>query len=162
MNTILLLFLTGVVLLGFEVFVPGAILGSIAGVLMIAGCVLAFIDYGVTGGVLALAVAVVLIGGLLWFEFKILPKTALGRRLFLNDVSTGSSQPAVAVAADVVGHEAEALTALAPTGYVSVDGQRYEAFSRAGFAEKGARLTVVGVDTFRLIVQPSESSITST
>ena len=162
MSAIILLFLTGVVLLGFEVFVPGAILGLAGGALLVVGCVLAFMDFGPTGGGLAVAAALALVGLLLWFEFKILPKTTLGRRLFLRGELTATSQPPVAVEAEVVGREAEALTALAPTGYVSVDGRRYEAFCRSGFIDKGARLTVVGLDTFRLIVQPSPSPVTST
>ena len=40
MNAILILFLFGIVLLFCEVFVPGAILGSIGGLAMLAGCIL--------------------------------------------------------------------------------------------------------------------------
>ena len=39
MNAILILFLFGIVLLVCEVFVPGAILGSIGGLAMLAGCI---------------------------------------------------------------------------------------------------------------------------
>ncbi|MFH1498238.1 MAG: NfeD family protein [Verrucomicrobiota bacterium] len=158
MNTILLLFLTGLLLLGVEVFVPGAILGLVGGALLVGGCVLAFSDFGFTGGAIAVAAALLLTGLLLWFEFKILPRTAMGRRLFLRTENGARSQPDVAESAAVVGRAAEALTALAPTGYVAVDGRRYEAFSRTGFVEQGAALTVVGVDTFRLIVQLSETN----
>lgn len=155
MTTILILFLCGALLLGFEVFVPGAILGLIGGALMLAGCALAFVDFGLTGGAIAVGAALALVGLLLWFEFKILPHTPLGRRLFLRSENNTRSQPPVAVEAEVVGREAEVLTALAPTGYVSVGGRRYEAFARSGFVDKGARVTIVGVDTFRLIVQLS-------
>jgi membrane-bound serine protease (ClpP class) len=51
-----------------------------------------------------------------------------------------------------VGKTAEAVTTLAPSGYVVVDGRRYEAFSQSGHAAKGAILRVVGLDNFRLIV----------
>lgn len=162
MTAIILLFLCGLLLLGFEVFVPGGVLGLIGGALMLGGCVLAFVDFGPTGGGIAVAAAVVLLGLMLWFEFKILPKTPLGARLFLRSAVTGRSQPAPAEPSAVVGRAAEALTALSPTGYVSVDGRRYEAFSRTGFADKGAALNVVGVDTFRLIVEISKPNKTST
>lgn len=161
MTLILLCFFVGAFLLGIEVFVPGGILGTIGGLLMAVGCGLAFLDFGASGGWIAVAVAVGLIGAILWFDFVIFPKTSLGRRMFLNNATDGRSQPPIAVETDVVGREAEALTALAPTGYVSVDGRRYEAFCRAGFVDQGTRLTVISIDTFRLIVQPSESSITS-
>ena len=58
----------------------------------------------------------------------------------------------VADAAAVVGKICEAETTLAPSGYVSLDGRRYEAYSRSGLATKGSRLQVVAVDNFRLIV----------
>ena len=50
---------------------------------------------------------------------------------------------------------AEALTTLAPGGYVLVEGARYEAFCQSGFAAKGSALRVVGLDNFRLIVTQS-------
>jgi membrane-bound serine protease (ClpP class) len=55
----------------------------------------------------------------------------------------------------VTGREATALTTLAPSGYVLVDGRRYEAFCQSGLAAKGSVLRVVGTDNFRLIVTKS-------
>lgn len=150
MNLIVLLFIVGLVLLGFEVFVPGAILGLLGGLALAGGCVLAFVDYGLNGGAAAVAIAAVLAGALLYFEFRILPRTAFGRRLFLQSAVTGRS-PDVATP-DVVGQPGQALTVLAPTGYVLVAGRRYEAYSQSGYIAAGAALRVVGLDNFRLIV----------
>ena len=44
MTAILLLFAIGIVFLGVEVFVPGAILGSIGALLMGGACILSLID----------------------------------------------------------------------------------------------------------------------
>jgi membrane-bound ClpP family serine protease len=52
----------------------------------------------------------------------------------------------------VVGKPATADTTLAPSGYVLVDGRRYEAFCRSGHVAKGEVLRVIGADNFRLIV----------
>ena len=52
----------------------------------------------------------------------------------------------------MVGQSGETLTTLAPSGYVSVGGRRYEAFSSSGHLEKGTPVRVTGHDTFRLIV----------
>ncbi len=155
MNAIILLFLIGLILLGFEVFVPGGILGVLGGLAMIAGVVLSFLDYGQSGGWTALGVASLAVGGLLFFEFRVLPRTRLGRRLFLDSSIKGTSQPAVAESASVVGHAGETLTPLSPSGYVDIDGRRYEAFSRSGYVPKGTTVRVVGVDNFRLIVSKS-------
>ena len=151
MNAILLLFAAGVVLLGFEVFVPGAVLGILGGLAMLGGCALAFYHYGAGGGAVATAVAFVLLGLMLYIEFVWLPRTRAGRRLFLHHAIDAKSQPPVAEAT-VVGQRGEAVTTLAPSGYIVVAGRRYEAYSQSGFVPRGAAIEVVGVDNFRLIV----------
>jgi len=152
MNAIILLFAVGIILLAFEVFVPGGILGIFGGLSLLGGIVLSFANFGATGGWTAVAIALGLVGLMVYIEFGLLPKTTLGRRLFLRSAVSGTSQPPLAESAAVVGREGETLTPLAPTGYVVVDGRRYEAFSQSGLLPKGAPVRVVGLDTFRLIV----------
>jgi membrane-bound ClpP family serine protease len=41
---------------------------------------------------------------------------------------------------------------LSPSGYVRVDGRRYEAFCQSGQAPAGSALEIIGADNFRLIV----------
>ena len=156
-STVLALFLAGLVLLGFEAILPGAILGIAAGVALLAGVVVAFVEHGAQGGWLATAAAIGAVLALLYFEFRVLPRTRLGRRMLLEKSIDGASQPPVAERpADVIGREARALTALAPTGVVQVDGRRYEARCDSGFAEEGARLKVARVETFQLVVIASD------
>ncbi len=152
MTLIVLLFLIGLIFIAVEVIIPGGILGAIGGLLMFAGCAAAFSTYGTWGGVLALAVAVLLGVLALYFEFRILPKTAIGRRAFLTAEITGVSAALGKEAQNLVGHPAEALTMLSPSGYVRVNGERYEAFSQSGQIPAGAMLDIVGADNFRLIV----------
>ena len=152
MSAIVLLFLLGIVLLGVEVITPGGILGVLGGLAMLGGSAVAFNTFGGLGGGLAALVALALLGLALYTEFVLLPKTRWGRKFFLQQAVDATSQPAVADAAAVVGKICEAETTLAPSGYVSLDGRRYEAYSRSGLAAKGSRLQVVAVDNFRLIV----------
>ncbi len=151
MSSIVLLFVIGLILLGFEVFVPGAILGIFGGLALLGGTVIAFLDFGPDGGLLALAIALVLVGALLWLEFRVLPQTALGQRLFLRSSITGQST-APAAPSSIVGETGTAVTVLAPSGYVTVAGRRYEAYSQSGYVAAGGRVRVVGQDNFRLIV----------
>lgn len=147
------LFAVACVLLGFEVIVPGAILGMIAGALMIAGIVVAFVEHGASGGAIALATALVAVAALLYFEFRILPHTPWGRKMFLRAAINGASQaPLVATGVEVIGRDATALTPLGPTGRVRVDGREYEARCESGFADEGARLRVTRVESFQLVV----------
>lgn len=153
MNAILAFFIIGAVLLATEVFVPGGVLGVLAALALIAGVVLTFIEYDSTAGWLSIGVALALVVFTLWFEFYILPKTPLGRKLFLKAEINGASQPVLAERDAVIGQAGVADTMLAPSGYVVVGGKRYEAYSRSGLIAKGEALRVVELDNFRLIVQ---------
>ncbi len=150
MTLIAVLFVVGVILLGFEVFVPGGVLGVLAGLSLLAGSAVAFIDYGVSGGLLAFGIAAAMVGSVLYFEFRILPRTAWGQRLFLKAEIDGTSAPDRE--RDYTGSEGVAVTDMGPSGYIEIDGKRLEAFSRSGFLEAGAPVKVVGTDNFRLIV----------
>jgi membrane-bound ClpP family serine protease len=75
----------------------------------------------------------------------------MGKGLVVESTSGSSSQPPVAPEA-VIGKPATAVTILAPSGYVLVEGRRFEAFCRSGHADRGDALSVIGVDNFRLIV----------
>lgn len=152
MSVILTLFAAGILLLAFEVIVPGAILGILGTVLIIIGVAVSFNQYGTDGGLVATAAALVLTGLTLYLEFVLLPKSRVAKKLSLTDTVAGTSQPAVADRKSVVGRQAVAITALVPSGYVELDGRRYEAFARDGMAQTGERLEVIDVDNFRLIV----------
>lgn len=152
MNAIILLFLIGVLLLFFEVFMPGGVMGVMGGLAMLGGCVVAFSQYGPTGGGLAAAAALALIGLMLYFEFGVLPKTRVGKRFFLRSAVAATSQLPLAQSESVLGKTCEAITTLAPSGYVLLDGKRFEAFSQSGHVPKGTLLKVSGLDNFRLIV----------
>lgn len=152
MNAIVILFSVGLILIAAEVVVPGGILGVLGGLALLGGVIVSFHDYGLGGGLVAFLLALGLLGVVLWLEFVLLPKTALGRRMFLKSAVTGTSSKAAPE--DLTGRTGKAVTALAPTGYVVIDGQQNEAFSRAGFVKAGATVKVIGADNFRLIVTP--------
>ena len=150
MTAILLLFVLGVALLAADVFVSSFILAICGGAAMLGGCALAYRHFGMVAAACAGAADLVLLGGTIYFELVILPRTKFGRGLIVESTSGGAS-PVVATP-DVVGKTGEALTTLAPSGYVLIEGRRYEAFSQSGHVQRGTALRVVGVDNFRLIV----------
>jgi membrane-bound ClpP family serine protease len=160
MTLIVILFMAGVLLLAFEVIVPGAVLGIVGGLLFLAGTLVSFARFGFEGGLLAGGLAAALLGLALYLEFVVLPKSRLAKTFSMTATVAGTSQPPVADAA-VVGRTAVAATALVPSGYVEIGGRRYEAFSRSGHAAAGETLEVVGVDTFRLIVSKPSTPQTS-
>ena len=155
MTAIALLFISGTLLLAAEVMLPGAIAGIIGGVALALGSVLSFMEYGAGIGSLATLAALLLLGAMLYAELVWLPRTKMGRALVVEAVVDAKSQPPVA-SDDVVGQTGTALTTLAPSGFVEIAGRRYEAFCRSGHAVRGAALTVVGLDNFRLIVSENK------
>jgi len=150
MTAILICFAVGALLVAFEAVVPGGILGTIGAVALLCAVGLSFYDYGVNGGALAFAAALVLVAGVLLVEFKLLPKTVIGRSLFLKGSVTGTAT--AEPPRELVGACGEAMTTLAPSGYVLIDGRQHEAFSRSGFISAGQPVKVVAAESFRLIV----------
>ncbi len=152
MTLILLLFIVGILLLAADIFVSSFVMAAVGAVAMVAGCAVAYRDFGVLAAGLAAVSALVLLGGTIYIELVLLPKTRVGKGLVVESTSGSSSQPPIAKGPAVVGKQATADTTLAPSGYVIVEGQRYEAFCRTGHVAKGSALRVVGMDNFRLIV----------
>ena len=151
MMTIVLLFLAGVALIGSEVFLPGGIIGAIGGALMIGGIAVSFTEFGAFGAFIATIVAITLVVLALFFEFKILPKTPMGKQLFMSGSIEDSTTYSKA-GDDVVGQTCRTVTALGPTGFVLLNGKKLEAASKSGFIEKNEEVKVTGKDNFRIIV----------
>jgi membrane-bound ClpP family serine protease len=158
MTAVLTLFIAGVILVAVELLVPSGLLGVLGGLCLVAGVVTAFVQLGTVGGSAATAIAFVIGAVTLYLEFVLLPKSRLARKFSMTDTVSGRSQPDVADRA-VIGREVVAVTTLAPSGFVDLDGKRYEAFSQSGHVAPGARLRIVELDNFRLVVtQIKESS----
>lgn len=158
MTAVLTLFIAAVVLVAVELLVPGGLLGVLGGLCLLAGVATAFVQLGTVGGSVATAIALVIGAVTLYLEFVLLPKSRLARKFSMTETVAGRSQPEVAERA-VIGRDALAVTTLAPSGYVELDGRRYEAFCQSGHVAAGVRLRVVDLDNFRLVVtQIKESS----
>ena len=151
MSEIILLFLLGIALLAADAFVSSFILAICGFVAMLGGCALAYRSYGTLAAGLAALAAVALLATTVYLELVVLPRTRYGRGLTVHSVS-GVPGPPPALSSEVLGKTAQALTTLAPSGYVLVDGRRYEAFSQSGLIAKGENVRVVGLDNFRVIV----------
>jgi membrane-bound ClpP family serine protease len=152
MNLILLLFVLGLVFLFFEVFTPGPVFGILGGLTLMGGIAVAATQYGGTAGLIAGVAALAAVCATLYAELVWLPKTRFAQRFSVKSTSGTTIRQQNVEAGAVVGKTAEAVTTLAPSGYVLVEGRRYEAFCQSGHAERGAQLRVTGLDNFRLIV----------
>ena len=161
MTWIILLVAVGITLIALEVIIPGGILGAIGGVCILASCALSFREFGPMGGLMSTAIILTLTGFTIWLVFRVLSKTALGKRAFLSKSVDAVSANYGEEAKELIGKSGTTKTTLAPSGYIIVEGKRYEAFCQAGLIEAGASIQVIGADNFRLIVTPTPSQVVS-
>lgn len=152
MSTIVGLIIAALVLVFFEVILPGGILGVLAVLCVILATWLAGVEFGAGGAVLTFLSAAAAVGLLIFIEFKILSRSSLGSAFFLKSSVTGHSNQAPAEDS-VVGKEGLALTRLNPSGKVAIGGQSYEAYSQDGYIEADQPVRIVGRDNFKLIIK---------
>ncbi len=167
-NWEILIFIIGVVLIGFEVFViPGFGIAGIAGfALLITGLVLSMLgndnfDFrGVeTGGVFE-ALLVVLIGGLFGITGSLwITKKFWGRgRFSVLSLETSETIEDGYIGVDtehmkLIGESGVASTVLRPGGKVIVGSEVYDAVAKNGFIDKGNIVVVVSHEAGQIVVE---------
>ena len=163
-NWEILLFVVGVILVLFEIFViPGFGVTGIAGiVLMITGLVLSLLNNivfdfkDVSGADSGRAILTVLTGvifgmaGMLWLSSRI-GKKGIFRRVSLQaDLENAFASP---VLTSLTGKIGIAYTVLRPSGKVSIEGELYDGIAEIGFIDKGAKVRVVRFENAQVYVE---------
>lgn len=146
------LIVAALVLVFFEVLLPGGLLGLLAVICVIAATWIGFADYGALGGVAVFMGTLIAVGLLVFLEFKLIANTPLGKGFLLSSKVSGHSNEAPAME-NIIGKEGTSLTRLNPSGKVAVDGQSYEAFSQDGYIDSNQSISVVSQDNFKLIIK---------
>jgi len=152
---IVVLLAAGLVFLLLEILTPmfGLLVGlgltSFGGAVWLCFAVNSWLGIGV---LLALVFAVPAYMTLL---VKLLPKSPLGRRLFLGKApeAGGDAAPEADEHRSMVGREGTAETPLRPSGAVRVDGRRVIASAETGMIEQGARVRVLRAVGNSLVVR---------
>lgn len=152
MSTIVGLIIAALVMVFFEVILPGGILGLVAAVCVILATWITGAQFGAGAAVITFIGSLAAIALLVFIEFKVLARTSLGSAFFLKSSISGHSNQAPAEE-DIVGKEAVALTRLNPSGKVAIDGQSYEAYSQDGYIEAKVPVRITGRDNFKLIIK---------
>ncbi|MBN1404738.1 MAG: NfeD family protein [Opitutales bacterium] len=145
------LFLVGLLLLAFEIVVPGGILGGIGAICMFAAAVVVWSVHGSTWGIVALFGGIVLAGLFFVLEIRILKSGPFARRFVLSARTPAAKEHiAEGIASGAVGRT---VTRLNPSGQVMVEGRMLEALSRDGLIEAGVEVRIVSDDSFRVVVR---------
>lgn len=148
------LVLVGLVLVIIEVkLVPGTHVIGVAGMLgMAVGIVIAFVEFGVLGGLLVLVGSIAAAAGLLY----VLWESGAWDRLILTDSlrrDADADRAADETRARIVGQAGTAVTPLRPSGVAEIAGERLEVTTEGAFVAAGSRLRVVAIDRRRTIVR---------
>src|SRR4051794_24727823 len=122
MTLVLILFGLGIALVAIEIVVPGGVLGIFGGISLTAGVITSFSLFGSRGGTVATGLALLIVVVTLYLEFVLLPKTRLVRKFSMQETVSGRSQPDVAQRDLVLNRDTVAVTTLAPSGYVELEG----------------------------------------
>ncbi|MFI3290997.1 MAG: NfeD family protein [Opitutales bacterium] len=147
---IIFLIFIATILLFLEFILPSLGLLSIGAVLCFLYAIfIAFSSYGAFWGFVVVAICLGLALLAIAFAIKAFPKMKLTKKLSINTEET----PVIDDSADFVGKRGVALTALALSGKVEIDGVEYDAQSNLDFIEKGSEIEVVAKDSFKLIVK---------
>lgn len=153
---IILFFVTGMLLVFAEFFLPGMVLGVIGGLLIIISGILgvyAFPDYAlfiIIGELICVGLGIVL-------GFWVLTKTRASNLLTQKHAQLAEAGYVSAVSdASLLNHTGRVLTALRPSGTIVVDNKRVDAVSEGVFIEEGTRVRVMQVHGSRVVVEALE------
>ncbi|RKY13587.1 MAG: hypothetical protein DRP63_09425 [Planctomycetota bacterium] len=151
----LVLFAVGLGLVGVEVFVPSGGAISVAAAALIIIAVIFGFSYSVVLGLVLVLCALVAVPLLVWYLFKVLPHTAIGKQLILNgpsdheDVATAQERQL----RHLVGKSGVVVGRLRPAGVALIDGRRYQVVSEGDMEEEGTKVRVVDVSGNRILVR---------
>ncbi|MCF7818800.1 MAG: hypothetical protein K9M54_13065 [Kiritimatiellales bacterium] len=135
------LLLAGFVLIGTEIFVPGAILGICGSVAWLAAAIVGAVQFPAPWNMLS-AFALLLVGILtfvVWIKF--FPKSRIGKSLSLSE-STESYKAHTDTNVFPVGTLGEAVSTLRPSGIARFDGKRVDVVAAGEWIEAGQPIKI--------------------
>lgn len=137
--------LAGAVCFLLEVCTPSFGLLAFLGLASLAGAAVFGFRINMFVGMMVILGCLILTPVYLYFLVKFLPKTPLGKRLFLQAApdATNDAAPESAALAALVGKTGTAESLLRPSGVVRIEGRRYDARAEHEMIEKGDRIKVL-------------------
>jgi membrane-bound ClpP family serine protease len=154
----IILLVLGIMLVVMEVVIPsGGALGVLATAAIVGALILAFMHSTVAGFIFVAIVAVCL-PIIIYYGFKIFPKTSFGRKIILiPDHESPAVRGAAGVSetdyATLVGKTGRTITALRPAGLAEIDGERYSVTAAGEMIDAAANIVVTRVEGNNIVVE---------
>lgn len=144
--------IAGVALLVVEVFVPGFGLPGISGmVLLVAGVVLTWNNYGMAAGLSVSLIALALAGIAVSMSIKSASHGRISRSaLILKDETPAADNEALTA---LLGQEGVTTSVLSPVGMAEFDGVRLEVLSECAYLGKDIKVVVHRIEGNHIIVR---------
>lgn len=162
MWAVLLLFLVGITLIVAEFIVPGAVLGVLGACCILGSVIYGWIQFPEYGLFILLGefIGVILgvVGGL-----YLLSHTGMSRSLVMGDTQTkdeGYSSPGEDPA--LIGQFGTVYSPLRPAGAIIVNDRRISAVSDGTYIDRDARVRVIDVEGYRVVVEPAPETADTT
>lgn len=148
----LAIFIFGCIFIVLEIFIPGFTLTGVIGILgYLTSIILAFSDYKY--GLLAIIISINLNVTFIRFMFK-KGYTLKGLTHFVLSTQSNlkENKEEIDELEKLIGKEAKSISSLGPTGFVMIDGLKYNAISYDGYLDNNLDLKVIAVKGRYLIV----------
>jgi len=142
-------------LLVAEVFVPSAGLLLALSLASLAGGVFLFFRHSPAAGWLGVAIAIVMIPGVLVGAYKIFPHTRFGNKMLLAPPKkrVGEAIPDTDDLEGLLGAIGTSITTMRPVGMCDIAGERLECVAEDGYVEKGKQVKVIKIESTQVTVR---------
>lgn len=149
-------FLTvGLLLVFLEFFLPGALIGTLGGVMIFASIIIFIAEgHSALASLAYIAASSLLVGLLIKFAIARIKATKSKQSIYSDDAQVG--YVASHFDASAIGKEGIVLSDLKPGGYILIDNKKHQALSVEGYIAKGQEVTVISGQEESLIVKLKE------
>jgi membrane-bound ClpP family serine protease len=149
-------------LLVAEVFIPSAGLLIMLSLACLAGGLFIFFKHSPAAGWLGVAIAIVMIPGVLVGAYKIFPHTKFGNRMLLAppQKQAGEGIPDTDELKGLLGAVGTVITTMRPVGMCDIGGKRLECMAEGGFVEKDKKVKVIKVESTQVTVRVIQADST--
>ena len=145
------LLILGLLLIFVEFYVPGAIMGTLGGLLVFSSAVIFALDAPIWATILYIGCVVFIIKNLISFAMWKIQHTKPSKSIY----SHASQEGFIATSFDLslIGHEGIVATDLKPGGSIDIEGKRLQAISQGEYLVKGTKVIVIGGEGDALLVK---------
>ncbi len=155
---VVLLAVTGVGLIISEVFIPGGVIGTLGVLALIGSIAVAAMNFS-TAGIVVTVMLIPVAGLIAWIlAFRVLPKTRLGKSVFLLSTQKGVSvlSGSAEEYTRFIGKRGVAQSYLRPAGVAEIEGERVDVVTEGEYVEAGTPIVVLELEGSHLVVRAVE------